>query len=91
MIKLFKKSHTKKYTITFLNEKWETLKTCNSIEFIPRAHEIIYLPEFEKYFRVVNVVYNFTKVQGVFIIIEEYTDDFELNNEDKKNKKDGKN
>lgn len=91
MIKFIKNFFNKKCSVTLLNEKWEILKLCDKVEFIPRANEIVYLSEYEKYYRVANVVYNFEKKQGIFVIIEEYTDDLALNNEKEKNKKDGKN
>lgn len=91
MIKFIKKFFEKKCSVTLLNEKWEILKLCDRVDFIPRTNEIVYLPEYEKYYRVANVVYNFEKTQGIFVVIEEYTDDFALNNEKEKKKKDGKN
>lgn len=91
MIKLIKNFFKRKCGVTLLDEKWEILKLCQKVDFIPRTNEIVYLSEYEKYYRVANVVYNFEKTQGIFVIIEEYTDDFALNNEKEKKEKNGKN
>ncbi len=58
--------------ITFLNENWEVIKQGVRVKSIPRADELVYLPEHIKYFRVLNVVYNFDGKQEIFIIIEEH-------------------
>ena len=68
----------KKYSVTFLSEKWDVIKDGVKIKHIPRTNELVFLPEHNKYFRVVNVIYNFTGKQNIFIIIEEYTDDYAL-------------
>lgn len=68
----------KKYDITFLDEKWEMISKNVKAKFIPRTHELIFIEEFGKYYRVANVVYNFKNGQGIYIIIEEYTDDYKL-------------
>ena len=71
LYKLFRKN-----SISFLNEKWEVVKPNVSVKHIPRTHEVVFLSEFDKYYRVCNVVYNFEdKGQGIFVIIEEYVDD----------------
>ena len=68
----------KRYKVSFLNEKWELLKEDIKVFNIPRSHEIIYLTEESKYYRVVNVIHNINKKQDIYIIIEEYTDDYAL-------------
>ena len=66
----------KSFQISFLNEKWEVVKNKVWVDAVPRMHEIVYLTEQEKYFRVVNVVYNVhKKTQTIYVIIEEYLDD----------------
>lgn len=74
----------KKYSVTILDEKWNVVREKVKVKHIPRTHELIFLPEHNKYYRVVNIVYNFTKIQGIYIVIEEYTDDFAIL--EKKNK-----
>ena len=74
----------KKYSVTFLNEKWEVVREGVKIKHIPRANELVFLPEHNKYFRVANVIHNFNGEQNIFIIIEEYTDDFTLLEKQKK-------
>lgn len=66
----------KRNSVSLLNEKWEVIKANISVKHIPRTHEVIFLSDLDKYFRVCNVIYNFEKRgQGIFIIIEEYVDD----------------
>lgn len=67
MINLFKK-----YTVTFLDSNWKVVKKDVKTKFVPRARELVYLPEHLKYFSVINVVYNFDGNQEIFIIIEEH-------------------
>jgi hypothetical protein len=74
----------KKYSATILDEKWNVIKKKVKLKFIPRTHELIFLEETNKYYRVINVVYNFKNIQGIYIIIEEYTDDFALLDKQKK-------
>lgn len=67
---------SKKYKVNFLNEKWETIKLNVKLDFIPRTHELIYLNSV--YYRVANVIHNLENNIEVYIIIEQYTDDFKL-------------
>ena len=73
MISLFKRKK-----VTFLDNKWNVVKTDVSVPDVPRAHELIYLTH--KYYRVCNVVFNVigNKCDNIFVIIEPYTDDFKL-------------
>lgn len=71
----------KKYRVTFLDEKWDVIREDVKIDVIPRIHEIIYMTNEAKYYRVVNIVHNFTKKQEIYVVIEEYTDDYALFNE----------
>jgi len=73
MIKLFNRD-----SITFLNEKWDVIKGNVKIKHIPRNNELIFLPEYNRYFRVINVIYNFTERQNIFVILEDYTGDLSL-------------
>jgi hypothetical protein len=76
-----------KASVIFLDEKWQTIKDGVKVDFIPRMNELVYLEEYNKYFRVANTIYSFKgKKQFVYVIIEEYTDDFALM-DDKKIKK----
>ena len=67
-----------KHKATLLDEKWNVVKTGVKFKVIPRIHELIYLTDEGKYYRVVNIVHNVNKGVEVFIIIELYTDDFKL-------------
>jgi len=65
-----------KHKISYLNEKWELILKDVKVKAIPRTHEIVYILELTKYFRVVNVIHNIIgKTQNSIVIIEEYTDD----------------
>lgn len=68
----------KKYNVTILDEKWNIVKQSMKVTAIPRAHELLFLTEYDKYYRVVNIVYNFSDTQDIYVIIEEYTDDFNI-------------
>lgn len=68
----------KKYRVSFLDEKWKMMKEDVKLDIIPRIHEIIYIVDESKYYRVVNIVHNFTKKQEIYVVIEEYTDDYAL-------------
>jgi len=68
----------KRNNIIVLDEKWNVVKENIKINHIPRTHELIFLEEKNRYYRVVNIVYRFNKTQEIFIIIEEYTDDFAI-------------
>lgn len=66
----------KKIKISFLNEKWELMVSDVKLKYIPRIHELIYLNSV--YYRVANIVHNIGQMQDIYIIIEEYTDDYNL-------------
>jgi hypothetical protein len=38
----------------------------------------MYLSDIEKYYRVVNVIYNINDKQNITVVIEEYTNDYGL-------------
>ena len=73
----------KKKNVTVLDEKWNVVKDNVKITHIPRTHELIFLEEKNRYYRVVNVIFNFTNQQSIYIVIEEYTDDFGLSEKKK--------
>ena len=75
----------KRYKVSFLDEKWELIKEDVRVFDIPRTHEVIYLISEKKYYRVVNVIHNIDKNQEIYIVIEEYTDDYALINKKEKN------
>ena len=66
----------KKIKISFLNEKWELMASNVKLKYLPRIHELIYLNSV--YYRVANIVHNIGNMQDIYIIIEEYTDDYNL-------------
>lgn len=66
----------KKNKISFLNEKWEIILSNIKLKYLPRIHELVYINGV--YYRVANIVYNIGYVQDVYVIIEEYVDDYNL-------------
>ncbi len=63
-----------KYLVTFLNEKWEPFKTLN-VKMVPHINEFIYFDDVQKYYRVINVVHQFSKKQKIIVIISEFSFD----------------
>ena len=63
----------KKVMISLLDHNMLPIMEDIKIKYIPRTDELIYVPEKEVYYRVINVIYNLTKIQNVLIIIEEYS------------------
>lgn len=68
----------KNYKITLIDEKWNVLKSNFKIKVIPRIHELFYLEDDKKYYRVVNVIHNIRKEQEICVVIEDYVDDYGL-------------
>lgn len=64
--------------VNIIDEQWNTLKTNFKLKVIPRIHELMYLSDIEKYYRVVNVIHNINDKQNITVVIEEYTDDYGL-------------
>ena len=59
----------KKIIITLLNENWCVIKNLKCL-VIPRNGEYIYVDELKQYYSVINVVYNFTPEQSLFVIVK---------------------
>tara|TARA_B110000211_G_C14070931_1_gene549944 strand:+ start:881 stop:1105 length:225 start_codon:yes stop_codon:yes gene_type:complete len=66
----------KKNKISFLSEKWVVIDSNVKLKYLPRIHELVYLNNV--YYRVANIIYNIGNAQDIYIIIEEYTDDYNL-------------
>jgi hypothetical protein len=65
----------RKHSISILNKSWHPIATkVHSLKFIPRQGELIFLEEFNQYFKVLNVIYYLNKKQGIFIIVDEFED-----------------
>jgi hypothetical protein len=58
--------------ITLIDEKWEVVKDKLFVKSIPRSGELIYIVEYEQYYKVLNVIHNITKKQDIFVVIENY-------------------
>ena len=65
-----------KNKISFLSEKWVVIDSNVKLKYLPRIHELVYLNNV--YYRVANIIYNIGNAQDIYIIIEEYTDDYNL-------------
>lgn len=60
---------SKKYTVTFLNSKWEIVKSNVKLVSIPNRNEYIYMDN--RYYDVLNVVHTIDKTHKILIIIED--------------------
>lgn len=60
---------SKKYTITFLNSKWEIVKSNIKLKSVPQRDEYIYMDN--RYYDVLNVVHSINKNHEIFVVIEE--------------------
>jgi hypothetical protein len=68
---------SKKYTVTFLNSKWEIVKSEIKLKTIPKRDEYVYMDN--KYYDVLNVVHSISKKHKILVVIEETKTKFELN------------
>lgn len=57
-----------KYTISFLDSKWNPIKRHLKMSSVPRADELVYYEK--EYYTVVNVVYTLNKTEEILIILE---------------------
>ena len=67
----------KKYTVTFLNSKWEIVKPNIKLNSIPQRDEYIYMNE--RYYDVLNVVHSIDKNHQILVVIEETKPKFDMN------------
>jgi translation elongation factor P/translation initiation factor 5A len=75
---------SKKYTITFLNSKWETIKSNIKLISVPQKSEYIYMDD--KYYDVLNVVHSLNGKHQILVVIEETNSKYDVNSRlDKKN------
>jgi hypothetical protein len=68
---------SKKYTVTFLNSKWEIVKSKIKLNVIPQRDEYVYMND--RYYDVLNVVHSIGDKHNIHIIIEETQTKFEVN------------
>ena len=68
---------SKKYTVTFLNSKWEIVKSEIKLKTIPKRDEYVYMDN--KYYDVLNVVHSISKKHKIFVIIQETKLKFDVN------------
>ena len=69
MINFIKKLF-KNHSVVLLDKNWKPIEAV-SVKHIPRHGEYIFLTSHNKYYAVLNVVYNLNNKQGIFIILEE--------------------
>ena len=70
MFKIFKK-----YSISFLDKGWKPIfNHVKRLKFIPRQGELVFIEEENKYYKVINVIYYLNDKQGIFVIVEEFSD-----------------
>jgi hypothetical protein len=60
---------SKKYTVTFLNSKWEIVKNNIKMDIVPQRDEYIYMDD--KYYNVLNVVHSMGKKHNILVVIDE--------------------
>jgi len=58
----------RKYSLTFIDEKWNVMKT-QQLFVIPRLNELVYLDTDKKYYQVINVIHYLNKKHGIFIVL----------------------
>jgi hypothetical protein len=59
----------KRHSVSVLDEKWNPIFLLVKVKHIPRAGELVYLKD-KNYYRVINVVHNINKKQGIFLVVE---------------------
>ena len=69
-----------KYSVSFLNSKWEVLKRNVNIFILPRRDELIFFSD--KYYIVLNVVHTINDSHDIFIIVDEYKKNKEIESTD---------
>lgn len=67
-----------KYLVTFLNEKWQPMKTMKLIK-VPSINEFIFFEDVQKYFRVTNVVHQIGKKQNIIVSLVEFSMELDKN------------
>jgi hypothetical protein len=68
---------SKKYTVTFLNSKWEIVKSKTKLNVIPQRDEYVYMNN--RYYDVLNVVHSIGDQHNIHVVIEETKTKFEVN------------
>jgi hypothetical protein len=68
---------SKKYTVTFLNSKWEIVKSKIKLNVIPQRDEYVYMND--RYYDVLNVVHSIGDQHNIHVVIEETKTKFEVN------------
>ena len=65
MINLFRR-----YSISILNKDWQPMTTPLRLKHVPRQGELIFFEQTNQYYKVLNVVHNLTKKQGIFVVVD---------------------
>jgi len=68
---------SKKYTVTFLNSKWEIVKSKIKLNVIPQKGEYVYMNN--RYYDVLNLIHSIDNQHNIHIVVEESQIKFEVN------------
>lgn len=63
----------RRYSISVLDRNWNPIISVLKTRHVPRASEMLFIEETNKYYRVINVVTSISKLNrtGAFVIVEE--------------------
>lgn len=75
LIEKIKNFFRKKYSISLLDEWWKSIdgKGNLKLRYLPRKDEIIYFPDLNKYYQVINVIHYLGKKHGIFLVVKDFT------------------
>lgn len=66
----------RKKKVSLLNENWEVLESVVKVVEIPRQGDYIFIDKYG-YLKVVIVVHNILKKQGIFLVVEKINNNLE--------------
>lgn len=66
-MRIFKRN---KKSVTLLDEKWNVVVANIKFNTLPRIDELIFIPEEQKYYSVINVIYNMYQPVETYLIVE---------------------
>lgn len=74
-MRIFKRN---KNSVTLLDEKWNVVVTNMKFNTLPRIDELIFMPKEQKYYSVINVIYNMYQPVETYLIVEPHSNDNNL-------------
>jgi len=72
-----------KHIVTLLDDKWQMIKSNVNLSAIPKQDELMYIDEFEKYYRIMYVIHHLHPKHNVVLVLREFTHDIKVNLEKK--------